>query len=262
MHRFRNPIAIFLVALSTVAFAQESDPFGGGVDDDPFGGAPFNDPFVGSPNAKAVAKPAAKAIRVTKQALPTADDLTRVDYAPSAVEARIRAAMSDTTSVRFLETPLQEVVSEISKAHEIPIVIDNRALEEIGLSRSEPVSLALHNVSLRSTLRLLLRSLDLAFITKDQVLQITSKEQAIQQMTFEAYPLPTVLAGKQEQLLTALLATVTPDDWSTNGGPCHASSVDDVLVITATESVHARVIDFLQKLQAAFEAQAAQAKIP
>ncbi|MCG8653615.1 MAG: hypothetical protein MI861_27505, partial [Pirellulales bacterium] len=76
-------------------------------------------------------------------------------------EKRISAALDDETSHTFLELPLEDAARQISEAHDIPIVVDRRALEEIGLTVDQPVTMDLKNVSLRSFLRLMLRELDL-----------------------------------------------------------------------------------------------------
>ena len=52
------------------------------------------------------------------------------------------------------------------------------ALEEIGVGTDEPVTVNLHNISLRSALRLMLKNLQLTYIIQDEVLMITTPEEA------------------------------------------------------------------------------------
>jgi hypothetical protein len=61
-------------------------------------------------------------------------------------------------------------------------------LEEIGLSADQPVSITLKNVTLRSFLRLMLRELDLTYMIKDEVMQITTIEAAEQNLVNKVYP--------------------------------------------------------------------------
>ena len=56
---------------------------------------------------------------------------------------RIRAALGDETTQSFVDSPLEEAVQQLSQTHDIPIVVDKRALEEIGLTPDAPVSLSL-----------------------------------------------------------------------------------------------------------------------
>ena len=103
-------------------------------------------------------------------------------------ERRIQAALDLETSQTFDETPLVEAVREIRETHDIPIKVDGRALEEIGLSEEEPITIDLQNVSLRSFLRLMLRELDLTYLIQDEVMQITTIEKAEQNLVNKVYP--------------------------------------------------------------------------
>ncbi|MEM1069110.1 MAG: hypothetical protein AAGI63_09460, partial [Planctomycetota bacterium] len=103
-------------------------------------------------------------------------------------ERMIESALDNEMSANFVELPLGEAVRQIGEEHDIPIVVDNRALEEIGLSADEPVNLQLKNVSLRSFLRLMLRELDLTYMIKDEVMQITTIEAAEQNLINKVYP--------------------------------------------------------------------------
>ena len=56
--------------------------------------------------------------------------------------------------------PLSEVVAYLSEYHNIPITLDRRALDDVGVGSDTPVSLCLTGVSLRAGLRLMLKSID------------------------------------------------------------------------------------------------------
>ncbi|QDT10412.1 VWA domain-containing protein [Planctomycetes bacterium K23_9] len=106
----------------------------------------------------------------------------------NATERRIQASLGDETSQTFVETPLEEAVASISRMHDIPIVVDRKALEEIGLTPDTPVNVDLKNVSLRSFMRLMLRELDLTYMIKDEVMQITTAEAAEANLINKVYP--------------------------------------------------------------------------
>lgn len=103
-------------------------------------------------------------------------------------EQRIQKALGEETIQQFFETPLEEAIQKISQDHNIPIVIDSRALEDIGLTADTPVSLELENVSLRSFMRLMLRELELTYMIKDEVMQITTIEAAEENRVTKVYP--------------------------------------------------------------------------
>jgi uncharacterized membrane protein YgcG len=103
-------------------------------------------------------------------------------------ERRIQKSLDESTTQNFDETPLVEAIREIRETHNIPIQVDGRALEEIGLSEEEPITISLEDVSLRSFLRLMLREIDLTYMIQDEVMQITTIEKAEQNLINKVYP--------------------------------------------------------------------------
>ncbi|WP_197526651.1 VWA domain-containing protein [Botrimarina colliarenosi] len=85
-------------------------------------------------------------------------------------------------------TPLEEVVTYLRVEYEIEIVLDNIALDELGLGPDEPIQVSLRNVSLRSALRRMLEPLELTYVIDDEVLLITTQEEALTKLTVKVYP--------------------------------------------------------------------------
>jgi hypothetical protein len=244
------PTACCLLFLSAPVAAQDpagADPFGAA---DPFGGDPFAQGSKRAPDGK------------LKKEQPQTKPDPKPGTAPRAgtAEERIRATLSENTTATFIELPLADAVQQLSEQHDIPIVVDKRALEEFGLSHDVPVNLSLKNVSLRSFLRLLLRDLDLTYMIRDEVLQITTAEAAKTNLVLQTYPFPETLIDKSEQVIAALTATVTPAQWETHGGPSTVAAVDNVLVVSGPDAVHEGVVEFLQKLDDAFQRHVAKQK--
>jgi len=253
MRKLANLLLVaFAFAFSATCFAQNAEPFGS----DPFGG----DPFGGGQNR---AKPAQKkdqdtrAPAITTRANRTGGAAVVAGKASDATR-RIRATLDDETTQTFVDIPLHDAVRTLSESHNIPIVIDRRALEEIGLSHDVPVSLSLRNVSLRSFLRLMLRELDLTYMVKDEVMQITTIEAAEQNLFVEMYRFPKELTEKSDKVISALTAAIVPGAWESLGGPCTVSSIENVLVVSATSDIHDQVEDFLQKLEQALDTRQAK----
>ena len=98
--------------------------------------------------------------------------------AVAAVCEKIEQALNATAEVDFNETPLSEVVSYLRETYQIPIIIDKRALDDVGMGSDTPVTISLHGISLRSLLKLMLKELDLTYVVHDQVLKITTPEEA------------------------------------------------------------------------------------
>ena len=106
----------------------------------------------------------------------------------SETERRIEQTLDEDTSVDYQDLPLGEVVRDISAKHDIPVIIDNLALSDAGLSEEEPITKTLNNVSLRSALRIMLRELDLTYMIKDEVMQITTRDVAEENLITKVYP--------------------------------------------------------------------------
>jgi hypothetical protein len=107
--------------------------------------------------------------------------------AETAARKRIEAALASETSFNFVETPLSDVAETIAKQHGINVVLDVRALTDIGIAADTPVTRKLSGISLRSALRLLLAELDLTYVMRDEVLRITTPEHSDHELTTRVY---------------------------------------------------------------------------
>jgi len=118
---------------------------------------------------------------------------------PDAAEAAIRKALATKVTPGFADMPLEDVVTRLSDKCNVEIQIDDRALEDVGLSRKEKVTLNLHgSISIRATLRHLLRTVDLTYVIRDDVLMITTPEDAESELITRFYPvfdLPKLAGG-------------------------------------------------------------------
>ena len=103
-------------------------------------------------------------------------------------EKRIANALKDPTTLEFIEAPLQDVIDYLKELHDIEIQIDQGALEDVGIGSDTPITRNLKGISLRSALRLMLRDLDLTYVIQDEVLLITTPEEAETQLATKVYP--------------------------------------------------------------------------
>lgn len=93
-------------------------------------------------------------------------------------EAKISAALDDPTELEFVDQPLSDVVQYLKERHQLEIQLDNRALKDKHIGADTPVTFNITGTTLRSALRLMLRELDLTYVLRDEVLLITTKEEA------------------------------------------------------------------------------------
>jgi hypothetical protein len=106
-------------------------------------------------------------------------------------EKRIYDALEkEVPALEFTETPLSEVLDYIESTSEIPIQIwvDKRALDDAGLGTDTPVTISLAGIKLRSALKIMLKELELTYVISDEVLKITTPEEADSQLLTKVYP--------------------------------------------------------------------------
>ncbi len=106
----------------------------------------------------------------------------------SGTEEKIFAALDEPTTLQFNEETLANVVEYLKDFHGINIIIDNKALDDVGLGSDTPVTVDLSGVTLRSGLRLMLKEMDLTYVIRNEVLQITTPEEAESQLITKVYP--------------------------------------------------------------------------
>ena len=118
---------------------------------------------------------------VSQIAVPSAGPVPSLPLASdpeAAAHAKIEAALKTMTEFDFHATPLSDVAAHLQATYKIPVIIDKRALDDCGLSGSSTVTITLRGVELGSLLKLALKDLGLTFVVRDQVLKITTYEEA------------------------------------------------------------------------------------
>lgn len=118
--------------------------------------------------------------------------------ASSTGEARIRHALDDVTTLEFIATPLTDVVEYLKDAHAIPIEMDTSAMNDIGLSTDTPITRNLKGITLRSALQLMLHDLDLTYAVQNEVLLITTPEDAELRAATQVYSLRNLTSEESD----------------------------------------------------------------
>ncbi len=190
--------------------------------------------------------------------------------------ATIEQALSSMATVEFLETPLSEVARYLQDTHQIPVILDKRALDDVGMGSDTPVTISMHGISVRSALNLMLKELDLTYVVRDEVLLITTPETSQRELPMFVYPVSDFLVptsepvnarmtgGALSSLLDMIESTVMPDSWDHVGGAGCISPIEPwgLLVISQTAEVHERVTNLLQTARRARHAASAVAGVP
>ncbi len=220
----------------------QADPFASGAKskplDRPFGLDPFGEP----PPAKRVSTPRVAAPTGLRPQRASARNVPFMTLeAISESRERIEMQLTKETTFDYLDTPLKDVIDEIALRHGIGIIINTRALEDFGIGTDTPVTISLNGVRLRSALKLMLRELDLTFIIKNEVMQITTPEEAEANLHSRFYSVSMLLPETRngEYLVELIKKHVAPDTWNDVGGPGAITFVEhlETLVVTSTEDV-------------------------
>lgn len=177
--------------------------------------------------------------------------------------ARISAALDGETAIDFHEAPLSEVVTFLHDIHDIPIVLDIRAMDEVGLASDVPITVNLKGISLRSAMRLVLRNLGLTYIVADGVLQITTPESAESRLLQHVYFVDDLAEpsskgpSRLSDLSKLMTHTIACDSWEEQGGPGVIVPLDHlgVLVVSQTTDVHEQIADLIVTLRRVREMQ-------
>lgn len=92
------------------------------------------------------------------------------------------------SGLEFADTPLEEVVALLRDTYDIPIDLNSIALGDFGIDADEPINLDRRNVTLRSALRSILEPLELTYVIDNEILLITTEEDAGTRLTAKVYP--------------------------------------------------------------------------
>jgi hypothetical protein len=246
--------ALWLLGASAVLAADKpaaKKPSPAAADDDPF--APRREKAVrASPIHKETSRSAAV------QPLPAGGN-----------EALIEQALATPTQMEFTDQPLTDVLDYLKDyhsqklGHPFEIQLDNKALIDAGIAKDTPVTTNLKGISLRSALDLMLRELQLTWTIDDEVLLITTPEEAENRLTTKVLDVADLVVCRDSKgklwddydlLIDLIKSTVLPTTWDDVGGPGAIAPANlgtaKALVVSQTYRAHHEIADTLAKLRA------------
>lgn len=103
-------------------------------------------------------------------------------------EQKILSALDQPTEVEFIDTSLKDALDFIEDLHKIEIWVNEAKIMEEGIATDQPVNLQLSGVSLRSALRLMLEPLQLTYVIRNEVMEITTLTDAETALSTRVYP--------------------------------------------------------------------------
>jgi len=185
---------------------------------------------------------------------------------PSAATRRIYDALTRPVEFAFLESPLIDVAGDIEAAAGIQMEIDLPVLEGVGVGADAPVTRSIKGVPLSAALHLLLKDLELTFCVRNEVLMITTPEEAADHAVGRLYRVDDLVApaapvvqfshrqdGAADSIRDLITSSVRPEAWPAGSGPSPISQYwiqhRGVLVIHQTDVVHAEIASLLESLR-------------
>ena len=182
-----------------------------------------------------------------------------VNSPPAAPGSRVAAALDKKVSLAFEEELILEISKKLSKMTGVPLECDEVVLSEAGLGKEVPFTIHVHDVSLRSALRLLLRPRSMTtVIYPGEVLLITSEEAANARLATRTFAVrdlietPDDLGEIQEDyktLIDIICSTVRPQSWDAVGGAGTITGLHGTLAVNQTGEVLEEIPELLTALR-------------
>ncbi|HWG44963.1 MAG TPA: hypothetical protein VN688_19495 [Gemmataceae bacterium] len=187
-------------------------------------------------------------------------------------QSAIEKKLQQPVNVNFTNAPLRQVIDDLRELFGINIYVDEPALAEKGISLDSPITIKLDNLSFKSTLNLLLHSVHLTYIVKEEVVQITTEEHACGKLVQCVYQVADLVEQKdlpnrckakpvnphesgKDCLIRLLTTTIDPRSWSEQGGPGTIDffPLSKSLVVNQTADVQDQITDLLAALRRLYE---------
>ncbi|QDS90057.1 hypothetical protein EC9_42610 [Rosistilla ulvae] len=213
------------------------------------------DPFQKQVPFTTVAQPPAGSQNASK---PMRADNSETRSRSAAVE-RIEEALARPVPAKFHDEPFGNVVKILADKAGIPIRIDRRALEDLGLTADIAVTTAIDQASLEGALSIILRDLDLTHTITNEHLVITSVEAAESQLITRIYWAGETGLQADRNSVEMIVAIVTPGTWEELGGPSVIRLIEtetgsaNAFVVTTTYVTHRKLQQLLDMIAASSE---------
>ena len=156
----------------------------------------------------------------------------------NAGRAAIEQELAKRTKVDFAQTPLDQVLTYLEESHQLSILLDRKALDSAGVDAHQPVTLQLAGEPLEQVLDGVLKPLKLTWIIRDEVLSVTTPEEADGHTETRVYKVLQRVANPTA-FLSEIKSKVAPKSWDSAGGPGSLSAWPlGAIVVTQTCGVH------------------------
>jgi hypothetical protein len=174
----------------------------------------------------------------------------------------ILEALEETTAIEFSKTPLRDVIHYLQCKHKVLMVLDRKALRDVGIDSDTLVTVNLRGITLRSALNLMLREMDLTWSIRDDVLGITTSQQGETWLITEVYDVGDLVTCRNSKgelwddydtLIGTIEEAIQRNTWGYVGGPGSIGgttySSAKVLIVSQTNEAHRETAELLEKIR-------------
>ena len=161
------------------------------------------------------------------------------------------------------QVPIGEIAETVSKWCGINVLVDAKALEEVGLESDVVLTFHANRVSAEVALDQLLAPVKLSWIVMDGLLILTTPEVVETHPSTRIYNVRDLLAKSYrsdgrtsydfESMIELIMGTIQPNTWDTVGGPSsievYNNDFDAALVISQTHIAHREIDELFRMLR-------------
>lgn len=170
---------------------------------------------------------------------------------PQPQTAHIMQNLDNHIDVNFMEAPLKDVTEYLSGVLECNVLIDQRRLQETGITHDAPVTVQLKATSAHVALRAILEPLGLDSFVNQGVLVITSKDVVNERLVPKIYDARSFVARKvKSAVLMSAIMEETSGQWQLDGSGSgtYGALAETLIVISQTPQVHQEIEHLFQTL--------------
>ncbi len=151
----------------------------------------------------------------------------------------------------FTDLPSSEMLAEFSRRVEMPLLVDEIAFHDLGVSSDEPVTDRLLDLPAYLLLDRLEDRLELGWYVDDGFIVVTSDEKAEEHLTLRSLVLTDLREqGYESDAVLELIQTVTGGNWEDiDGIGGTLTRVGDVIFVRQSDRRHREVAALLQTLR-------------
>jgi hypothetical protein len=165
-----------------------------------------------------------------------------------------RRLLEEEFSVDFRDTPLETAVRELAQMSKVDLRLDVPALRSVRVREREPMTVRLSERKLKTILQAMVMDLHLAWVLRDGVLWLTSRDEADEFLRTAVFDVRDLCrdAAESRALRGAITSQTADEVWVDGGGSgALASAKPGTLVVRNQEHVLASVLELLEAYRAA-----------